>query len=299
MVSLLVPVLGEGATRSLDCSTGTINAFLPRLRSGDTLLVSGTCNENVVIGAGRNNITLHGQGTATINGPDANSSTVIIRGNGVTILGFNITGGRSGVQLSGGASATISFNAIQGVGDHGVLVSQNSTAVIINNVIQNNVNGSGIVVTDSATARVGFSNAQDTVASPNTISGNGTASGNHGIALDGSSFAQIVGNTISGNGVGGVGDGINVVETSSAKISSNTIDNNSRMGIHLGRNSFVQLGRDSGTGIFETPNSTTVNNGVNGIRCFITSSADGRLGSLTGTSAAKSFSANCVDDLLP
>jgi hypothetical protein len=63
----------------------TITEALRRLPPGDTLSVSGACNENVLIPEQVANITLDGQGTATINGPDASSSTILVRGQGITI----------------------------------------------------------------------------------------------------------------------------------------------------------------------------------------------------------------------
>ena len=78
-----------------------VDAALP----GDTLLVSGVCNENVVVGADTFRVTLDGQGTATINGPDATVATVLVVGKGITIRGFTITGGRQG-SLNGNSGAT-------------------------------------------------------------------------------------------------------------------------------------------------------------------------------------------------
>ena len=42
--------------------------FKRQVKPGDTLLVSGTCNENIDLGEEVHGITLDGQGTATING---------------------------------------------------------------------------------------------------------------------------------------------------------------------------------------------------------------------------------------
>jgi hypothetical protein len=46
----------------------TIGQAIKMLKPGDTLWVSGTCNENLFIGQEVERITLDGQGTATING---------------------------------------------------------------------------------------------------------------------------------------------------------------------------------------------------------------------------------------
>jgi len=302
-VALLIPSLGQAIDRTVNCTAGqTITSVLRSLSTGDTLKVIGACSENVSIRP--NNITLDGGGTATISGPDTTSAVIQISGRRATIQNFSsITGGRNGVQFTRGATGTVSGNTIQGVGTNGILVTDHSEARILNNTIQNNVNGNGIVVTDHSFGRIGFNTGQDTVASPNTITGNGTTSGDNGIVVTNTSFADIVGNTISNNGLTGgspSGGGIFVGTGSSAEISSNTLNNNAQDGINMGRNSTVRLGRDTGAGIFDAPNSTTVNNGRNGIRCFINSSADGRQGTLNGTSGAADFTTGgCISSVIP
>lgn len=135
--------------------------------------------------------------------------------------------------------------------------------------------------------------------------------------MSGSSSAWIVKNQILNNGENGVG----VFQVSQGRISKNTINGNGTnstactipgpivicAGITVGQNSGVNLGRDMGSSIFDSPNSTTAGseNKDFGIRCFINSYADGRLGTLDGTVAAKSFNlgaspnGGCIDSLNP
>jgi len=54
--------VGEAATLQVDCSSGTLQAALEKAKPGDTLLVSGTCKENLVIYEEVARITLDGQG---------------------------------------------------------------------------------------------------------------------------------------------------------------------------------------------------------------------------------------------
>ena len=113
-----------------------------------------------------------------------------------------------------------------------------------------------------------------------------------------SSHARIVGNIISGH----TGDGIDVRKVSHAGISGNDISNNGGDGIKVRENSGVNLGRDTGTGILDLPNDTTVLNGGFGIRCLSNSYANGRLGTLDGTSGTESFSGSqgpCINSLIP
>jgi len=290
---LFLPAVIEAADRALDCSTGTINAFLPRLRPGDRLLVSGTCNENVTIGARYTNITLENQGAATINGTNLTANTIVVQGRSITIKGFTITGGSRGIIVNRGGSATIDGNDIHNTGSDGIQVSENATARIINNNIHDNPDD-GINVAENSSAHIGFVTGTDTDASPNTIQNNT----GDGIQVNASSSARIVGNTVSGN----TGNGISVGDNSRADIASNVINSNTGHGITLFRGADVRLGRDTGSTIYELPNSTTVNNTGNGIRCRLGGSADGRLGTLNGTLATNDIAGggtNCIDSLLP
>jgi parallel beta-helix repeat protein len=290
--SLLMVATSGAATFQLVCGhQRTISDAVRRLRPGDILSVSGACNENVLIPEQVVNITLDGQGTATINGPDASSSTITVRGNEITIRNFaSITGGGNGITVTRGGTALIDSNVIQNTGNTGVVVTQSSSARIINNTIQGNP-ASGIVINESSSARIGFNMTDDTEASPNVIQNNGE----NGIVVTGSSNARIVGNTISGNR----DNGVIVNRVSHGDVSSNTIDSNGGDGVFVFRNSGVNLGEDTGSGIFDSSNTTNVNNGGFGIRCAINSYGDGRIGTLNGAGGAVSFAPNCINATIP
>ena len=288
----VLPLIVEARTMKLACGgRRTITAAVERLNPGDTLLVEGACVENVLIPEQVVNITLDGQGTATINGPDASSATINVRGNGITIRNFSsITGGQTGITVTRGGTATIDSNGIQNTGTNGIVVNLSSSARIINNTIQGNP-AHGILISEGSSARIGFVMADDTEASPNVIQKNGE----NGIIVTGSSNARIVGNTISSN----TDHGVLVNRVSHGDVSSNTIDSNGGDGVFVIRNSGVNLGEDTGSGIFDSPNTTNVNNGGFGIRCVINSYGDGRRGTLNGASGAVSFAANCVNATSP
>jgi parallel beta-helix repeat protein len=282
---------GEGATIKLTCSAkDTIGNAVKKLKPGDTLSVTGTCNENLVIPEETVRVVLDGQGKATINGPDTSNPTIVINGRGITIKGFTVTGGRDGIVVSRGGQAVIGSNTIQGTGRFGVQVNQTSFAVIVNNTIQNN-QGNGITLGGSSYAVIGFFTALDKTASPNTIQNNGQ----NGISVGRSSNARITGNMIRNNKL----NGVLVTRASQADITSSTIDGNGMNGIDVSQNSSVQLGADKGTGIFESPNTTTAGNGQFAIRCTVNSSADGRIGTLNGNNGTKDFDNSCVDSLEP
>ena len=298
LVFSLIPLLSNVCAfsqedpRQLTCGgQRTINDAVTRLRPGDTLFVIGTCNEHVVVPEEVENVELDGQGTATINGPDATRSSINVRGNGITIKNFaSITGGQTAITVTRGGTATIDRNVIQNTGDSGLVINQGSSARVINNTIQDNPE-TGIVISEASSARVGFLMTDDTEASPNTIRNNKE----NGIVVTGSSNARVVGNTINGN----AGHGVLVNRVSHADVSSNTIDSNGGDGVFVFRNSGVNLGEDTGTGIFDSPNTTNVNNRGFGIRCAINSYGDGRIGTLNGASGSVSFAGNCVNATSP
>ena len=282
--------IAEAATVTLACNAkNTIGNAVKKLKPGDTLSVTGTCNENLLIPEETVRVVLDGQGTATIKGPDTSIPTVIVNGRGITIKGFTITGGRDGIVLSRGGQAVIDRNTIQGTGRIGLQVNQSSFAVIVNNTIQNNPTN-GISIGGSSYAIIGILTGLDKTASLNTIQNNGS----NGISVQRSSNARITGNTIRNNKL----NGVIVSRASQADITSSTIDGNGMSGIDVSQNSSVQLGADKGTGIFESPNTTTDGNAQVGIKCTVNSSADGRIGTVNGKNGAKDFDASCVDSLL-
>lgn len=284
----------DGKVLKVACSAKKgLNASISKLNPGDILAVTGTCDENVVIPPQISGITIDGQGTAIVNGIDPTTATLINRGMNNTIKNLTITGDQTGIQIQRNSSVTIDGVVINGVGGNGIVVNGGSFARIVNSTIQNNVNGSGISVTENSSARIGFLTSNDTTVLPNVITGN-----DRGVLVSESSSATIVGNTISNN----LREGVLVNSVSHADISSNTINGNGNNGVHVGRNSGVDLGNDTGTSIFEVPNSTTPGseNVGFGLRCFINSYADRRLGSLNGTLGQKdAFTGGCIDSTIP
>jgi Right handed beta helix region len=254
-------------------------------------VVNGTCNENVLVPSYIQDITIDGQGLTTINAPDPTTAAMRVQGaKDITIKNLVVNSGENGIQISRGATAVIEDVTVSGVANNGIVVNGGSFARIINSTIQNNGNN-GVVITENSSGRLGFLTNNDTVASPNTITGNG----NRGVTVSESSSAVIIGNNISNN----TDDGIIVTAVSHADIASNTINNNGDNGINVGRNSGVDLGADTGTSIFESPNSTTVNNAGFGLRCFINSYADGRVGTLNGASGQTDFTGGCINSTIP
>jgi len=289
----VLPSRGDGATVSVDCSSASLQAGVDKAKPGDTVLVSGTCSENLVIPEHVQKITLDGQGKATISGTDKAKDTILIYGKGITIKGFTIMGGRDGIQILMGGTALVDGNTIEKVGRFGVYVTQHSSARIVNNTIQNN-GQFGIAVSGGAFAYIGFLGYLDLMdknTSPNVVQGNGRA----GIHVHRTSYARIAGNTISNNKL----NGIEVEGVSHAQIGGNTINANGEDGIHISENSSVNLGSGKGTRILDIHNSTTAVNKGFGISCSEGGSANGSLGSLNGAKGAKDFDNSCADRMRP
>lgn len=291
--SFLFPTVGEARTLTFACGgQKLLTSAIKTLAPGDVLLVSGACNENVVIPEELVRVTIDGQGIATINGLSTSQHSVTIRGSGITIGGFTVTGGLDGINVNRNGAATISGNTIHSVGRDGISVNQGATARITNNSIQNNARV-GILVNESASVRIGLLtfDGLETIpggTGPNQIVSNAE----DGIRVVRSSSAIILGNNISSNGR----DGVLVYRASFSDISSNAIDSNGRHGINVGENSSVRLGEDSGTELDEEPNTTAANNNGFGIFCDLNSTLNGRLGTLSGSNGS-SNSLACINSL--
>lgn len=292
---LCLPAVGvAGNTRLVDCDAGnSIGGALPMLKPGDTVLVSGTCVENVELSGQTgqfDGITLDGQGTATISGPDSSLDDLRLTGvRGVTVRGFRITRGRDAIHVRWATMVFILSNTIEETGRNGILITRGSWAHISSNVIQNNPrNGMQI---EESTVRIGGTLDEPPAPAPNLIQGNG----GEGIVLSRAAVGRINGNTIRNNRQ----NGIFVQKLSQVDIGANLIEDNSQNGIQVTQNSGVNLGAGTGSGLENSPNSTGRPNGQYGIDGALGAYADGRLGSLTGARGQKNFTTGANDSLLP
>jgi parallel beta-helix repeat protein len=209
-------------TINVNCNSRSIQATLNSILvlDGDTIRVTGNCNENIVIE--KNRIRLEAVTGATLNGPNANNPTILVKGLNVEIRGFaSISGGRMAIRVQGGGSAVIEQNTLEN-SLRGILVIQSSYAMIANNIIQNHVGPSS-----------------------------------HGLEVRQSSAADIFFNTIQNNQLGGIA----ISDGSAADIDENNILNNGSDGILIERTSHGRLGGDpvSGVANFIQGNNVGVN----------------------------------------
>ena len=288
ILCLSVP-LTFAATASVDCDAGqTIMSALAAAKPGDTILVSGTCKEQVSVQPEMARLTLDGQKKTTIRHPGGSTPSphaVYIRGKEITIKGFTVTGGLDGIHLSGPASTLIDGNVVVRNAGRGIHIDKGSIARILNTTVEES-GGIGIDVTGVSYAYVGVFIPRVPALSPNTIRNNGGP----GINIERTSGAWIVGNIISNNKESGIA----VHRNAQADVIANTINANGGDAITVSYNSGVNLASEPRR---DGPNQTAAgqNNHGAGIRCTIGGYVDGPLGTLAGTQGAKAFDNSCVD----
>ncbi|MEI9479068.1 MAG: right-handed parallel beta-helix repeat-containing protein [Deltaproteobacteria bacterium] len=256
-LGLIVPSLAaaQQPTIKVNCNKGeSVQSALDNLTGPATIVVKGTCHENVVIK--KDDVTIEG---GTFLGPDPNQNTIHVQGaRRVLITGATIGGERNGVGLYQGGSVTIERSSIQGnagVGiaanfgslavvnfckiqsndSDGVVATANSSLLLIESTITDN-GGAGVNVTRGSSARIGANFQGD--ARPNTIERNRGP----GIKVYQASQALIVNNTIQYN----IGNGV-FIEGASATLPNNTIKFNSK-GIEVASAGNARIGiNDNGS----------------------------------------------------
>jgi hypothetical protein len=208
-----------GHTHKVNCDKPgkTLQKRIDKAHIGDTILVKGTCTENVVISTDGLTIEANGASTITAAGTPGNSA-VEVRARNIAIRGFTIVGKLYGIVVVRSGSASIQSNDISGGSSSGVHIAQSSYARVggENAALGNNIhdNGSGIVVRDSASAGIDF----------NTITNNG-----RGIDASDNGSINMTDNLISGSERGlslGFSANASLPATSSPSGGANTFADN-------------------------------------------------------------------------
>lgn len=285
---LSLPATATAAILNVNCPGEKLQVAVDLAQEGDTIIVHGTCPENITIGWDKLNLRLDGEPSGVIQAPDTAQPAVIVLARQAILQGLTITGGLDGIQVVRGASAIINKNTIDGAARYGIVLTQNANGFIVNNEIRN-CPAVGLVVADSSYAAIGILATTDTVAQRNNIHGNGVG------ILVGRASARIVGNTVSYN----AGDGIQVSKNGQADIADNQIDANGSNGIWVGKNSGADLGYFTGGSPLDRPNYSVAPNGGMAVLCTTGGYVGGQLGTLAGSDKKKpaSFSKDCVDAL--
>ena len=243
VVLLLVTSTVYAAPIRVDCGRGgSISRTLAGLvQSGNTrgvtIFVTGTCKENIVIGA-FDHLTLQALPIATLQDASNGNSPVveIFNSNDVTLVGFAINGGSSGINCDIASYCTLYLNRIQQSGDG--MRFGSSHGLVLSNNISNNTNR-GIAVVNGASVSTGS----------NTVSGNGGA----GMVVGYGSNLTAGPDIIQNNAIG-----IRVIQNSVLRATDLTITGNSGDGVLLVQASTAVL-QQSITG------SVVTGNGGNGV----------------------------------
>jgi parallel beta-helix repeat protein len=264
-LGLIVPGL-EAATIRVNCNRGdSVQSALDSLTGPATLVVTGTCHENIVIK--KDDVTIQG---GTFVGRDPNQNTIQVtaarralitgatvggaRNGVVSFQGGSVTvensiiqdNGKAGISANFGSSAIVKFCTIRDNSLQGVVVTDNSALVLINSTVTAN-GGTGVLAQRSSSARIGQNLLSE--AGPNTITNN---TGN-GVSITRSAYAIIDNNTITGNSSHGVN-----VEGASATVTNNTIAKNQSKGILVHNSGNARIGITEG----DQPGSNTIEKNV-------------------------------------
>ena len=225
----------------------------PSIRN--TIIVSGTCNENVLI-RGFDHLTLKAKPGATINDASGGTGSVldIEQSGDVTVEGFKINGGAIGIFCSRFSTCTINGNTVQGAASAGIQFVQ-SKGTLDTNTLQND--GLGLAVLESSSVRtfggnliqnnsndgVGVDTGGSFASFGDTIRDNGGS----GIGLN-HGFALLLGTSVTGNSA----NGVTVLSRSAVDFeSADVVTNNGASGIFLRDLSYVEFrGTSTITGNF-------------------------------------------------
>jgi hypothetical protein len=229
----------DSAVKKVKCDKGqTLTEALKKAKPGDTLQVTGTCQERVTITTDR--LTLDGGGSAVLDGGGGGPTglfvaVVTIDGvQGVTLIGFTIQNGPSlGILGVGGAAFVVKGTTTRNHGAAGIFLNNNTSAELIDVEVKDS-GGIGIPVQNNSTA---------------VLKGHisSTGSGSNGIAVQSGSTLEIRGASVQASDNGG--NGVDIVDSQAivfgypeSQGSILTAHNNGGDGIFVATGSFSVFG---------------------------------------------------------
>ena len=199
----------RGPEHTVDCAAETISDVMAQAKPGDTIMITGTCEETVEVSM--DGITLDGGELAVIDGMDTDGSVISVVGHqNVAIKGLTIQGGNIGIRVANNAYAYLEEVIVKDNED-GIVVLTNS-AVFVNDCTIEANQQDGIRVKDNSTLRI-----DDVTSSRN--GGDGIAAYNNSLVvadMDADTIS-IMGNSRGIYAVNGAG-----VHLSNAFITGNT-----------------------------------------------------------------------------
>jgi hypothetical protein len=199
---------GAGALSTINGALKLLNPVGP-----NTVIVSGSCKENIVI-QGFDRLTLIANPGASITDASNGNNFVILVSDSqrITIQGFTVNGRLAGIRCDSYSLCRFSGNTIQGSTGDGVEVAR-SRAEFSGDIMQNN--GRGLLVTQGG----------EVFTSQVTIRGSGAA----GVRLIDASFLIAAGTVVQNSG----GNGIRLTDHSTLRSDDNTITGNGANGISV------------------------------------------------------------------
>jgi Right handed beta helix region len=227
----------------------------------NTIFVSGTCKENIVVQS-LDRLSLLTKSGASIR--DRSKGTLAVLdiedAHSVTVQGFMILGGDTGVFCSNASVCYLTANTIQSaVGQQGVGVSNGSRAFLTGNMIQNNtqrgltvnegsqVFSSGDTFQNNVDAAM-VANSGAYLSAVSTIVQSNGSDGASGVVATDRSTMRLISCTITGSG----GDGVTVFRSSEARFDNylgpTTITGNGGAGVSVADLSFALFGPSTITG---------------------------------------------------
>jgi hypothetical protein len=247
----------DSTVKKVECDKGqALTEALKQAKPGDTLQVTGTCQERVTITTDR--LTLDGGGSAVLDGggggPTEFEGVVTIDGaRGVTLTGFTIQHGPGeGILGQHGAAFTVQQTTVQNNAASGIAVADGSTADLTDCTIHGNGFGIDVFTSSSAILRGSVTSSHNT--------GNGAE-------VNGQSILEIRGAQVQMNDNGGIGlvagsGQVAIFGFAAAQGSTLTANGNGGWGIIIFGSQFTILGSDFGSGANVI---TAANNGADGI----------------------------------
>ena len=245
---------GGGTTLTADCNAGdTVQSKVDAAQSGDTIMITGTCNEAVVVS--KDNITLDGGGSAVIDGAGIDRWAVDVTGRQkVTIQGLTVLNGHdAGIGLTETSGVWMQDVTVRNTrrekdvdgGGHGIFVGHASSVVLTGTIVADSNAGNGIMVWQSGNALAAGNFTPREITYPRaSIQANGN--GEQGIFVAGSSsFAAFsnFGDNTTVHAKTNTYSGISVQHGSSMMVGGADIQatNNQGHGLEVGGSSSAQF----------------------------------------------------------
>jgi hypothetical protein len=229
----LLPSNANANSLRVNCGTkdalSTINGALKMLdpTRPNTLIVSGACKENLAI-QGFDRLTLTAKPGASISDASGGSSIVVFITDStrMTLEGFEVNGGRSGIFCVAFSTCRFKNNTIQGVTGFGGVSVINSKASFEGDVIQDN-SGDGVLAQSSTLSL-------DNVTVQRNL--------NAGVDLMGASTLTVRNSNVNNNGGAADASGIRIAAHSTAELTNNSITANHADGVRIFQASAAQFG---------------------------------------------------------